>query len=91
MAWGLFNKIKKGFKKVGSVFKKGAQFINDKIVKPFKPLIKTAVNAFVPGAGAVVDVASDGIDAITKGNWKDAANSAKGIASWANNKFGGGG
>lgn len=91
MAWGLFNKIKKGFKKVGSVFKKGVQFVNDKIVKPFKPLIKTAVNAFVPGAGAVVDVASDGIDAITKGNWKDAANSAKGIASWANNKFGGGG
>ena len=91
MVWGLFNKIKKGFKKVGSVFKKGAQFINDKIVKPFKPLIKTAVNTFVPGAGAIVDVASDGIDAISKGNWKDAANSAKGIASWANNKFGGGG
>ena len=90
MAWGLFNKIKKGFKKIGSLFKKGAQFVNDKIVKPFKPLIKTAVNAFVPGAGAIVDVASDGVDAITKGDWKGAANSAKGIASWANNKFGNG-
>lgn len=89
MAWGLFNKIKKGFKKVGSAFKKGLSFVNDKIVKPFKPLIKTAVNSFVPGAGAIVDVASDGIDAVTKGNWKDAAQSAKGIASWASNKFGG--
>ena len=62
MAWGLFNKVKKGFKKVGSAFKKGVNWVNDKIVKPFKPLIKTAVNAFVPGGGAVVDIASDGID-----------------------------
>ena len=69
MAWGLLNQIKKGFKKVGSAFKKGLNFVNDKIVKPFKPLIKTAVNAFVPGAGAIVDVASDGIDAVTKGDW----------------------
>ena len=66
MAWGLFNKIKKGFKKVGSAFKKAAGFVNDKIVKPFKPLIKTAVNAFVPGAGAIVDVASDGIMQLVK-------------------------
>ena len=88
MAWGLFNKIKKGFKKVGSVFKKGAQFVNDKIIKPFKPLIKTAIDSKYPGAGAVVDAASDGIDAVSKGNWKDAFNSATGIASWANSKFG---
>ena len=88
MAWGLFNKIKKGFKKVGSVFKKAANFVNDKIVKPFKPLIKTAVNSFVPGAGAIVDVASDGIDAVTKGDWSGAGKSAKDIASWASNRFG---
>ena len=88
MAWGLFNKIKKGFKKVGSVFKKGAQFVNDKIVKPFKPLIKAAVNKYVPGAGAIVDVASDGIDAVANGNWSDAGRSAKDIASWASNRFG---
>ena len=29
MAWGLFNKIKKGFKKVGSAFKKAAGWVND--------------------------------------------------------------
>ena len=90
MAWGVFNKIKKGFKKVGSAFKKAAGFVNDKIVKPFKPIIKTAVNAFVPGAGAVVDLASDGIDALSRGSWNDAANTAKGIASWASSKYRGG-
>ena len=88
MAWGLFNKIKKGFKKVGSAFKKAAGWVNDKIVKPFKPLIKTAVNAFVPGGGALVDVASDGIDSVSKGDWGGAKESAKGIVSWANNRFG---
>ena len=90
MAWGIFNKIKKGFKKVGSAFKKAAGWVNDKIVKPFKPLIKTAVNSILPGAGIAVDVASGGIDAITKGDWNAAKESAKGIASWANNRFGNG-
>ena len=91
MAWGLFNKIKKGFKKVGSAFKKAAGFINDKIVKPFKPLIKTAVNSFIPGGGAIVDVASDGIDAFSKGDWNSAKDiSKKAITSWANSRFGNG-
>ena len=88
MAWGLFNKIKKGFKKVGSAFKKAAGWVNDKIVKPFKPLIKTAVNSIVPGAGIAVDLASGGVDAITKGDWGGAKESAKGIANWASNRFG---
>ena len=70
MAWGLFNKIKKCFKKVGSAFKKGLNFVNDKIVKPFKPIIKAGVNALVPGAGAIVDVASDGLDALSKGDYQ---------------------
>ena len=87
MAWGLFNKIKKGFKKVGSAFKKAASWVNDKVVKPFKPLIKTAVNTFVPGGGAIVDAASDGIDAVTKGDWNGAKQSAQGIAAWSNNRF----
>ena len=87
MAWGLFNKIKKGFKKVGSVFKKGAQFINDKIVKPFKPLIKQAVNSFIPGGGAVVDVASDGIDAFTNGDWNSLKDVGKKAVSFANGRF----
>ena len=82
MAWGLFNKIKKGFKKVGSAFKKGVTWVNDKIVKPFKPLIKTAVNAFVPGAGAAVDAVSDGIDAISRGDLHGLKQSGQDFSNW---------
>ena len=70
MAWGVWNKIKKGFQKVGRAIVKGVKWVNDKIIKPFKPVVKTVAstiaNAFVPGSGAVVnkavDVVSDGID-----------------------------
>jgi hypothetical protein len=62
MAWGIFNKIKRGFKKVGSAFKKGIQFVNDKIVKPFKPVITNVANAIIPGSGKIVEAVSDGID-----------------------------
>ncbi len=86
MAWGLWNKIKKGFKKVGKAVKSGAKFVNDNVVKPFKPIIKTAAaaagNYFVPGMGTVaanaVDEFSDGIDAVTTGNAK----------KWMSNRFG---
>ena len=88
MAWGIFNKIKKGFKKIGSVFKKGLNFVNDKIVKPFKPIIKTAANAFIPGAGAVVDAVSDGVDAVSNGDWGSAKQSASDVATWARGRFG---
>ena len=87
MAWGLFNKIKKGFKKIGSAFKKGVQFVNDKIVKPFKPYIKAAANAFIPGAGRIVDVASDGLDAVTRGDYKAAVDSGKNVYQWASDTY----
>ena len=87
MAWGLFNKIKKGFIKTGAAFKKAAGWVNDKIIKPFKPLIRTAVNTFLPGAGAVVDMASDGLDAVTNGNYSDAGQSLKGIINLASDKY----
>ena len=41
MAWGVWNKIKKGFQKVGRAIVKGAKWVNDKIIKPFKPVVKT--------------------------------------------------
>ena len=75
MAWGVWNKIKKGFQKVGRAVVKGAKWVNDNIVKPFKPVVKTVAstvaNAFVPGSGAfisnAVDTVSDGIDNVN--NW----------------------
>ena len=75
MAWDVWNKIKKGFQKVGRAIVKGAKWVNDKIIKPFKPVVKTiagtVANAFVPGSGAIVnkavDTVSDGIDTVN--NW----------------------
>ena len=73
MAWGVWNKIKKGFQKVGRAIVKGAKWVNDKIVKPFKPVVKTiagtVANVLVPGSGAIVnkavDAVSDGIDSVS--------------------------
>ena len=71
MAWGIWNKIKKGFQKVGRAIVKSAKWVNDKIIKPFKPVVKTiagtVANAFVPGSSAVVNKAVDGIDTVN--NW----------------------
>ena len=72
MAWCVWNKIKKGFQKVGRAIVKGAKFVNDKIIKPFKPVVKSVVgtvaNAFVPGYGTIVsgavDTVSDVIDSV---------------------------
>ena len=33
MAWGFWNKIKKGFQKVGRAIVKGAKWVNDKVLK----------------------------------------------------------
>lgn len=66
MAWGIFNKIKKGFKKIGNVLKKGVNFVNEKVIKPFKPIIRQVANSFVPGAGAIVDRVADGVDVVDR-------------------------
>ena len=74
MAWGLWNKIKQGFKKVGNFVKKAASFVNDKVIKPFKPVITNVANAIIPGSGRIVEAVSDGIDDVANGNFKGAAN-----------------
>ena len=66
MAWGFWNKIKKGFQKVGRAIVKGAKWVNDKVLKPFKPIVKTVANAIIPGSGVAVEAVSDGIDTVNK-------------------------
>jgi len=88
MAWGVFDKIKNGLKKAGKIFKKELNWVNDNVVQRFKPLAKTIANAFIPGAGTLVDAASDGIDAVAKGNWGGASKSAKDVVDWSKNRFG---
>ena len=68
MDLGLWNKIKQGFKKVGSVIKNTAGFINDKIIKPFQPAISAAINTISPTAGKTFDSISSGISKIAGGS-----------------------
>ena len=67
MAWGLWNKIKQGFKKVGNAVKKAASFVNDKVIKPFKPVITKVADTLLPGSGRIVEAVSDGVDAVANG------------------------
>ena len=62
MAWGLWNKIKQGFKKAGTVIKKVADVVTDKVIKPFKPFITGAVSAINPAAGAIAGKVMDGVE-----------------------------
>ena len=71
MAWGLWNKIKQGFKKVGGAIKNVASFVNDKVIKPFKPVISQVADKFIPGGGRIVEELSDGIDEIGAGRGKE--------------------
>ena len=62
MAWGLWNKIKQGFKKAGAVVKKVADVVTDKVIKPFKPFIAGAIGSVNPAAGAVAHRAMDAVE-----------------------------
>ena len=62
MAWGLWNKIKQGFKKAGSVIKKAADFVTDKVIKPFKPFIAGAASAINPAAGIIANKAMNAVE-----------------------------
>ena len=76
MAWGLWNKIKQGFKKVGNAVKKAASFVNDKVIKPFKPVISKVADTLLPGSGRIVEAVSDGIDEFANGQIPSALQSA---------------
>ena len=87
MAWGVWNKIKQGFKKVGNFaknvgkgFRKTIDFVNDKVVQPFKPLIGAAAKAINSKAGMIADATMGAVETLSDGldsfdNWK--ANSFK--------------
>ena len=81
MAWGLWNKIKQGFKKVGNAVKKAASFVNDKVIKPFKPVISKVADTLLPGSGRIVEAVSDGIDEFANGNFRSGAQKMIGMAN----------
>ena len=66
MAWGIWNKIKQGFKKVGSAIKKGVDWVADKVVKPFRPLIGAAATAIGgPKIGAAANTVMDKVERLS--------------------------
>ena len=84
MAWGLWNKIKQGIRKAGNFLKKGVQFVADKVVKPFKPIISTAANIINPAFGKAVDKGMNIIEKVS-----DGGGSIEGMAKqWAKSKWG---
>jgi hypothetical protein len=94
MAWGLWNKIKQGLRKVGSWVKdKIIKPVVNNVVKPFKPMISAAASAINPKIGAIVNTGmnmaekwSDGERLIDKDTIKEIGGNA---FSWANKRFGG--
>ena len=95
MAWGLWNKIKQGIKKAGTVIKKAAKVVTDKVIKPFKPVITAAASAFSPVAGAIAGKALDAVERFSDegfgGGTRDVnemAQKAASAVSWAKNRWG---
>ena len=85
MAWGLWNKIKNGFKKVGNFIKKGADVITNKVIKPFKPIISSVATTYNPKVGAAVTAGMNAVEKFSDEGW---GNTVKNAASWAAKRFG---
>ena len=63
MVWGLWNKIKQGFKKAGNFVKnKVLKPVVDTVIKPFKPIIGGAISAINPAAGAIAGKVMDSVE-----------------------------
>jgi hypothetical protein len=63
MGWGIFNKLKKGFQKIGGKIIGAAKWVNDKVIKPVvKPIMNVAapiINSFIPGPGTAIQKGVD--------------------------------
>ena len=89
MAWGLWNKIKNGFKKIGGFVKKAAKVVTDKVIKPFKPVITAAATAFNPKIGAAVTAGMNAVEKFSDEGWGNTPSKldVKNAVSWASNRF----
>ena len=96
MAWGLWNKIKNGFKKAGKVIRKVAKTVTDKVIKPFKPMISGVASAINPALGAAVNTGMDAVERFSDEGWGPVGNDGRysggkhvkeSAQSWANKRF----
>ena len=82
MAWGLWNKIKNGFKKVGGFIKdKVLKPVVNTVIKPFKPVIQGVVSAINPTAGAIAGKVMNVAEKISDEGFGSVAK------SWAGKRF----
>lgn len=89
MAWGLWNKIKNGFRRVGSFIKdRVIKPVVNNVIKPFKPIIQSAASAINPKLGAAVGVGMGVAEKISDEGWGGGAQAAvQNAAQWAATKF----
>ena len=82
MAWGLWNKIKNGFKKAaGWVKDKIIKPVVNTVVKPFKPIISGVATAINPAVGAAVTTGMNIAEKISDEGFGSVAK------SWAGKRF----
>ncbi len=82
MAWGLWNKIKNGFKKVGGFIKdKVLKPVVNTVIKPFKPVIQGVVSAINPTAGAIAGKVMNVAEKVSDEGFGSVAK------SWAGKRF----
>ena len=72
MAWGIFKKIKDGFKKVIGGINKEAQWIGNNILKPIVNAVAPVVDTIAPGVGTAIKIGVNAITDITTGNGRKA-------------------
>ena len=82
MAWGLWNKIKNGFKKAaGWVKDKVIKPVVNTVIKPFKPVIQGVVSSINPTAGAIAGKVMDVAEKVSDEGFGSVAK------SWAGKRF----
>ena len=64
MAWGIFKKIKDGFKK-------GAQWLDNNVLKPIINAVAPVIDTIKPGVGTALQTGVNTLTNLTTGNYKN--------------------
>ena len=72
MAWGIFKKIKDGFKKVIGGIKKGAQWLGKNVLKPIVNAVAPVIDQIKPGVGTALQTGVNALTNLTTGNGRRA-------------------
>ena len=79
MAWGIFKKIKDGFKKIIGGIKKGAQWLGKNVLKPIVKAVAPVIDQVKPEVGTAIQTGVSALTNLTTGNGQNS------IKSFVNN------